>query len=407
MAKKTGKKASKTSSANQEGGPSGKPQRKSSKKGKTAAKRASRKGKLVVASSVAVQDVVKELRSRWPELNIQRLEAERELRKVHDEIMNLPNVTGVHVGLRRSRSKDGGPETWVSPLQFCIRVHVKEKFDKKNDPRIVRLLPEKCGNVAVDVQQRSYASRPTATDAGGEANAGAGGEPAGRTVDPLVGGIPIATTLLKEEHWGTLGKLFFYGQGLCYLTNKHVVGSVGMEVQQPPNGKSGTGKEAIIGKVVQVVNTEDAANNRIDAAIISVTGSRRRRDRIDKVSTPFFSIGVLTEGDKLTRAFKVGGKTGRTEGLIQTISGSVIFDDRTMVNQIIVEPEPGSQADLCDGGDSGSLLCVEREVDGRKVCQIVGLVHAEGSPNGDGTFRAIVACHIKEVMDYFGLRLEA
>ncbi len=407
MAKKTVKKTAKRAAVPEPVAASNGQRRGRPAKRKNTVKRAAKKVTPGGAGSVEVQAVLKELRSRWAELNIQRLEAERELRKAHDDIMNLPNVTGVHVGLRRSRSKNGGPETWVSPLQFCIRVHVKEKFEKKNDPRIVSLLPEKCGSVAVDVQQRTYTARPTASNAGGASNGGTGGEPAGRVVDPLVGGIPIATTLLQEDHWGTLGKLFFYGEGLCYLTNRHVVGGIGMDVQQPPNGKVPVGKDYVIGKVVEVVDKEDPASNRIDAAIVSVTGTRKRRDRIDKVSTPFFCIGALTEGDKLTRAFKVGGKTGRTEGLIQTVSGSVIFSDRTMVNQIIVEPDPGSQADLCDGGDSGSLLCVEREVDGRKICQIVGLVHAEGSPNGDGTFRAIVACHIKEVMDYFGLRLEA
>lgn len=169
-----------------------------------------------------------------------------------------------------------------------------------------------------------------------------------------------------------------------------------------PNGSG-----AIIGTVEKIVDPADLSTRaRIDAAIILASGTRKRRSSINGLSAAFFTVGQLTEGDKFTTAFKVGARTGRTVGLVQSVSATVVVNDRTMVNQIIVEPMPGSNTDLCSGGDSGSLLCIERTSGNRKVCEIVGLVHAEGTADGSGNYRSIIACHIRDVMNYFGLRLD-
>ncbi len=360
--------------------------------------------KRTTEKAVELPDVQKELKKRWEVLNIQRLAAEAELTKVHDEIMDMPNVTGVHVGLRKRKlSKTSPEENWVSPLQFCIRVHVKEKFADERDPRIYSLLPKNYGAVPVDVFQQSYNNRPTAGGPiPGRNAANAGGVPTDSFCDPVEGGVPIATVSNSSLHWGTLGGVFFSGDGIRYLTNCHVAGSsVNVKIQQPPSGTVPAGQEPLIGSVL------DAEKNQtIDAALVEPEGPRDRSRSIVGLPSPFFVSGVLTTGDEhQTRAFKVGATTGLTRGTVKSVRASVIVGDTTMTNQIIVEPDtPGD--DLCDGGDSGSLLIVERSKNGNTVYQIVGLVHAEGSPNGDNDFRSIIACHFYEVQKRFGITVE-
>ncbi len=360
--------------------------------------------KKTVEKAIDLLGVQKELKKRWDVLNRQRLAAEGELSKVHDEIMEMPNVTGVHVGLRKRKlSKRSKKETWVSPLQFCIRVHVKEKFSDERDPRIYSLLPKNYGAVPVDVCQQSYNNRPTAGGPiAGRNAANAGGVPTDNFCDPVEGGVPIATVLSKSKPWGTLGGVFFSGDGIRYLTNSHVVGSSrNVKVQQPPSGNAPAGQGPVIGTVV---DTEK--NRTIDAALVEPQGPRDRSRSIVGLPSPFFVSGILTAGDEhRTEAFKVGATTGLTRGTVKSVSASVIVGDMTMTNQIIVEPDSQGD-DLCDGGDSGSLLIVKRSQNGNTVYQIVGLVHAEGSPNGDNNFRSIIACHFNEVQKRFGITVE-
>ncbi len=332
-----------------------------------------------------------ELRKRWDALNPQRLAAMAQLSKVHDEIMQLPNVTGVHVGLRKRRmSRMHERESWVSPLQFCIRIHVREKFDR-NDPRIHTLLPTSCGDTPVDVCQQRYSNRPAASE---------GAETSG-FADPVEGGVPIAAIQSGMSHWGTLGGVVFSGESLRYLTNCHVVGdAAGVEIIQPPSGTVPAGQTAVIGTVVA-----SAPIDVIDAALIKPKRLRSRSQSIVGISSQVFVTGQLTPGDHhLTAACKVGAMTGFTEGIVKSTDATVIVHDKEMRNQIIVESMNGTD-DLCDAGDSGSFLIVRTVQNGITINQIVGLVHAEGSADENGPFRSMIACHFSEVQRQLGIRI--
>jgi len=363
----------------------------------------------VAEKAMDLPAVQRELKKRWDVLNMQRLAAETQLSKVHDEIMRTPNVTGVHVGLwKRRLSKNDATETWVSPLQFCIRVHVKEKFDDQNDPRIYAMLPSAYGDIAVDVCERSYTNQ--ASDGtpirGQTAASAAAGAPTDNFTKPIEGGVPIAIESLKSNHWGTLGGIVFSGANIRYLTNRHVVGKAAadgvdkLKVLQPPSGVVPTGQSAVIGTV-----TAAAPIDIIDAALIKATGKRPRSRSIVGVHSQLFVNGVLTSGDEHhTVAFKVGAKSGFTQGIVTNTSATVIVDDKEMSNQIIVDPMNETD-DLCDSGDSGSLLVVEIVQNGITINQVVGLVHAEGSTGNKTQNRSIIACHFKDVQDYFGIMI--
>lgn len=354
------------------------------------------------------ESVIEEFRRRWPELNESRLEAHRQLRLVHDQLISKPGVTGLHVGLKKKGESADAPGNYLRPLVYAIRIHVRQKFSDRLDPRIAEFLPAHIGDIPTDVIQRVYSANPASSNAVPGSIPGASPNSPDEFFNPVIGGIAIAPKTLGVAHWGTLGKLFYYGNQIAYLTNQHVVGPPGSQVIQPPSGVTPDGSSEIIGTVAKIVDPADSLTRaRIDAAVILASGIRKRRSAINGLSAAIFTVGQLTEGDKFKTAFKIGAKTGKTEGIVQTVSATVVFNDRTMVNQIIVEPVPGSDADLCSAGDSGSLLCVERTSGTRKVCEIVGLVHAEGDGDGSGRHRSIIACHIKDVMNYFGLRLDA
>ena len=343
------------------------------------------------AKAVNLAAVQQELRKRWDTLNPQRLAAMVQLASVHDEIMQLPNVTGVHVGLRKRRmSRMHDRESWVSPLQFCIRVHVKEKLDG-DDPRIHTLLPTLYGDTCVDVCQQRYSNRPAA---------GAGAGTSG-FADPVEGGIPIAAIHSGLSRWGTLGGVVFSGESLRYLTNCHVVGDVAaVEIIQPPSGTVPAGQTAVIGTVVA-----SAPIDVIDAALIKPKRFRNRSQSIVGIPSQVFVTGQLTPGDHhLTVACKVGAMTGFTKGIVKSTDATVIVHDKEMRNQIIVESMNGPD-DLCDAGDSGSFLIVQTIQEGITINQIVGLVHAEGSIDENGPFRSMIACHFSEVQRQLGIRI--
>lgn len=352
------------------------------------------------ARALSLDGMQAELLKRWPELNQQRLAAIRDLAEVRDPLMAQHGVTGVHAGLRRQRTDESGTsETWVSPLQFCIRVHVQQKYDNEHDPRIRSLLPKSFGRTPVDVFQQSYMSL-------------AGETRPDDFADRLEGGVPIALQSLQTDHWGTLGGVVFCGNQVRYLTNRHVIdpdltGRISSErILQPPSGITSGDVSAVVGTVVDVAPPGD-----IDAALIRPSGRRRRSRSIRGVDSRLFVSGALTAADEHhTRAFKVGARTGRTTGIVRNTRATVMVNGRTMHNQILVEPEAGQ--DLCDGGDSGALLIVETQQNGITINQVVGLVHAEGSMLRDGdntpgsfSHRSIIACHFRDVQDYFGIRV--
>ena len=68
------------------------------------------------------ESVIEEFRRRWPELNQSRLEAHRQLRLVHDQLINKPGVTGLHVGLKK-RANQPMPQATT-----CVRWYTLSGF---------------------------------------------------------------------------------------------------------------------------------------------------------------------------------------------------------------------------------------------------------------------------------------
>ncbi|HET6328505.1 MAG TPA: hypothetical protein VFG04_27730 [Planctomycetaceae bacterium] len=306
--------------------------------------------------------VEKELRKRWKALHEERLKAEEVLRRHHDDLIALPEVTGLHVGFRRKGPKPG---KIAFPLKYCIQVCVANKW-AIGHPRLLKPLETQIEGVPVDVIERTYSFA--------QAN-------------PIRGGMQINSSA-DPHHYGTLGIVVFAGNDPLYLTNQHVAGSPGTSIMQPANG-------AVIGTVLSSVR-----DGVIDAAVITPNDPQQPAFEIlmpDGSLLPTPALGVLTSSDVgMTQCFKIGAATGgdpgRT-GTVQSIQATIqVTGQPIMTNQIVVTP-PG--AHFVDRGDSGSLL----QVPAADVNRAVGLVWAVGD---DGT---LVACHLDKVLTQFNVTL--
>ncbi len=219
--------------------------------------------------------------------------------------------------------------------------------------------------------------------------------------EKVMGGIPISPSD-NPSVWGTLG-LVVRQQGFPrYLTNSHVVGEPNSEIQQPASTESQDEWE--IGKVSKWTEF----NNVIDAALIRPTpGSRGYRLRIKGVEGRFrFRDLRLFERFDM-ELFKAGAKTGVTNvGTLKSIDAQVQIETtlasgfvatNNMEHQILVEAEQ----EVIQPGDSGSVLFTKGEHSGENF--VVGLVHAQTEDEMGRLGFGLVACHIKEVMDHFGI----
>lgn len=332
-------------------------------------------------------DEVREERTRrWTELIEQRKRAEQVFQRCQDALLARPDVTGVSVGWKLKNNQV------VSPLQYCIRVHVLKKWPEDH-PLLRDKLPTDFEGIPVDVVERSYSLAQ-------------GTDPLGRFVEPLCGGIPIANQN-SPGHFGTLGVVMFSDGLPRYLTNQHVVGfptssSSANPVRQPPNGVTTGGMDANIGNVLDAERSAE-----MDAAIIEPTGNRQfdfgviGHDGVKLNGT--FVPSVLTVADEqVTKCFKIGAVTGSPEllGVVSNTSSSIkIQGFGVMKNQIVVASEEG--VNLIDPGDSGSILIAPRvNADGSNLYLVVGLVHARRDDDG-----AIIACHLNKVQSRFNISL--
>lgn len=321
----------------------------------------------------------KELAKRWDELFEERLRAYEIFHKHHDYILNLPNVTGMHVGLKRKGGKV------VTPLHFCIRVHVREKI-KSNDPKLQFELPPVLDQIPVDVLERSYQSLGAVEDA------------ASLFANPVIGGIPIARqNEFDTTGLGTLGGVIFSGSKPVYITNSHVAGPVGKVIVQPPDEIIPDDQKAgseVIGKVIH-----SERKGGIDCALVKPRGRRRKSRMLTLAETSRFFAGKLLRTDThRTTALKVGAISGLTSGTVKSVDTTVTVDQIRMPGQIIIESEDNSR--IIEKGDSGSLLLVNaKSEDATDIGYfVVGLIHA-----ATDDFTALVATHFDIIADKFGV----
>jgi hypothetical protein len=327
-------------------------------------------------------DVQKVRAERWDELYRQRRHAEDVLERHLDELCAHPDVTGVHVGLHRSENR------YVKPLKYCIRVHVAKKRPPGH-PELLLRIHDFIEDVEIDIHEASYRTAMAQWD--------------GQTVD---GGLPIAPAGAGNE-FGTLGGVVFVDDLPRYITNQHVVGSVGngVRVFGKMNGEP-------IGTVVASVSRVEGDND-LDVALIAPTiPPDFGFDLISPTnaellaSNAIFTTRTLTDADKFqTRCFKIGAKTGSPAvvGVVEDVNTRIrVGPDGSagtfMSGQIIVKPEsPG--VSLIQEGDSGSLLITRVPKPGIELYVVVGLVHGM---RDDG---AIIACHFNRICDRLHVRL--
>jgi hypothetical protein len=194
---------------------------------------------------------------------------------------------------------------------------------------------------------------------------------------------------------GTLGALVTRGGKTYILSNNHVMANENapngkFDIYQPGPFDGGTSADVIAQLSDWVVITfSTTANNRVDAAIAELTGTATGATvtyGAPRSSTIAASVGM--------RVMKYGRTTEQTKGRVQGINATVNVGYDTgvarFVDQIII-----GGGGFSAGGDSGSLIVVERGSDAERP---VGLLFA----GGGGT---TVANPIDQVLDALGVTI--
>ena len=341
----------------------------------------------------------------------ERYLAQKVMKRISDDLMQLADINGVHVGYRRRENKID-----VKNLELCIRVHVPVKFPNHYDSRITTPLPQSIEGVSVDVLERTYRilgdptflthSRPAAVVETTSSTI----PPPREEYNPLRGGIAIANEL-SPSNWGTLG-LPVTRNGKRYLiTNAHVASSLStsfpQKILQPPL----PGARAI-GQVHQspgslsdsVTPSSDRPrpirDENMDAAVLLLENANSRCQFLGPGANGLFGHvpqpGFPRVGQKV---FIIGAASGLLGGfgLIRDIAATVNIERfGTMRNQILADPVvPGIPISI--PGDSGALLLSLSET-AKNTIDVVGLVFAKSD---DGT---LVATPIGTILDYFQIR---
>lgn len=200
---------------------------------------------------------------------------------------------------------------------------------------------------------------------------------------------------------GTIGARVKDGTGKVYaLSNNHVyaatnTASINDNVLQPGSFDGGVDPADAIGtlsayKVIQF----DGSTNVIDAAIaVSSTTDLGNATPSDGYGTP---LSATVAASINQRVMKYGRTTGQTKGRVDAINATVLVNYGTsgtalFVDQVIIRP-----GNFSAGGDSGSLIVVEKGGDKLKP---VGLLFA-------GSFSITVANPIDAVLGEFGVTID-
>jgi hypothetical protein len=276
-------------------------------------------------------------------------------------------------------------------------VHVRHKLPPDSpafdDYRMAIAVPAEIEGIPTDVTERSYVTLELPRGLG-ESSA----VQEDRFEAVLVGGIEIAR-VGSPLNGGTLGGIVFANRQPRLITNQHVAGTLASRVNQPASGEVPPGFEAEIGSVIDSEMPAAGETGSIDCAILQLRPEGRDADPLIKDLGPPFRFGSakLTRPDvHRTTAIKVGCETGRTEGIVKSVSTAVNVNGAIMPDQIIVESEDGSV--IIKAGDSGSLLLVKAH--DASLFNVVGLVHARSA---DGT--ALVATHFDAIENRFGIKV--
>lgn len=312
----------------------------------------------------------------------------REIKRKHrDQLMSLPNVSGVGIG----RKVVGGKLT----ERFAIRIYVTKKVPKERLKKDA-LVPSEVEGVPTDVVQIGKLRRLAHTF----------------RARPARGGDSIGDCTWVVQGWytaGTLGGLFIDNTdgAQVILSNNHViaesddvtinVANVGDDVVQPGTMDCGDCATDVIANLKRWQQYQLPPQwNRVDAAIAEVVNVGDVLNDIHDIGPPTGHRALTTADEGVTTVQKSGRTTEYTQGLVFDVDfdttpinmgqGNVAqFED-----QILIQPAGGVPFSL--GGDSGSLVL---DMDSK----IVGLLFA-GSCDGWA-----VANHFGHVLGDLDIRL--
>jgi hypothetical protein len=241
-----------------------------------------------------------------------------------------------------------------------------------------RVSPEVVGPIRALVQ-RGQDANPRAPPCGTPPCGGGGGssvDPTARFERPVPIGV---STGHPDITAGTIGARVTDGTNVYALSNNHVYAdqnnaSIGDEALQPGTFDGGVPGEDAIGTLAdfETIVFSTSANNVIDAAIaLSSTSLVGNATPTDGYGTPSSATTAALPG---MRVMKYGRTTSLTKGRVDAVNAivNVQYDVGVarFVQQVIVRGR------FSAGGDSGSLIVVERGTDGGKA---VALLFAGGS----------------------------
>jgi hypothetical protein len=281
-----------------------------------------------------------------------------------DFLLGQPGIVGTATGLAR----DGSPAVLV----------LVESFEAARPAVIPRALDGVPVEVLVTGAIKALAKGGTPGPPGGsEGGDGCSADPTTSFPRPVPIGVSTGHPAITA---GTIGARVTDGTHVYSLSNNHVYAdenraSPGDDALQPGHYDGGISPDDTIGTLedFEPLVFSTSASNTIDAAIaLSTTGNLGNATPcngygLPRTATfpPLINLNVM----------KYGRTTGQTKGRITGINATVNvgYDSGTarFVNQIIIQPGSFSA-----GGDSGSLIVVQKGADARKP---VGLLFA-GSP---------------------------
>ena len=301
-----------------------------------------------------------------------------------DDLMSIPGV----VGVGRGETAAGRAAIVVLAMDAGVR----------GVPAAFGAVP-----VRVIVTGEIYAlpqGPPCPPKCGGGGGGGGGGDvdPTARFDRPVPIGVSTGHPAITA---GTIGARVERGSSVFALSNNHVYADanqakIGDVVLQPGAFDGGEAPNDVIGTLADFVPIvfSTSANNRIDAAIASTSTSQLgNATPSNGYGTPRSTTATVGVND---RVMKYGRTTGQTKGRVLATNTTVNVNYGSpgvarLVDQIVIGGGGFSQ-----GGDSGSLIVLERGSGARRP---VGLLFA-------GSSTATIANPIDFVLDALNVTID-